>query len=341
MKLDKDLSYGIDIARVVACFLVILLHVAAVGFHSFSDNWWKSNLVDSFSRVCVPIFIMITGSLLITDRNITFSSISLRLRKVILICLFWSVFYSLTFKLYPFNLKWLVRLFTNDVMFHLWYLYAMIGFYISIPILSAIYMSLSRKTIIAIIAFWVIATNIPMLSEILKIKFDILKSYQLSFLSNLIGYLLVGKLISDLYIENKQSKWFFHSVWLYIASGILIMLFTYLISQEMGRPDTTFYSNYSFFVMLASASIYSFILGINKFILTIDKKLIVKKISKYTLGIYCIHIFTLEFITQKIITYYGKTLTFTHIILAALVTFIISFTIIFLMKKIKYIRSFL
>src|SRR5690606_973314 len=45
---------GVELIRVVACFMVVLLHVAASGFHDFADAWWPSNFHDAFTRVCVP-----------------------------------------------------------------------------------------------------------------------------------------------------------------------------------------------------------------------------------------------------------------------------------------------
>src|SRR3546814_18926659 len=54
-----------DTARVVACFMVVILHVAATLFGTFDDQWWASNFYDSLARSCVPLFLMITGVLLL------------------------------------------------------------------------------------------------------------------------------------------------------------------------------------------------------------------------------------------------------------------------------------
>lgn len=61
----QSFSRGIDAARIGACFMVVVLHVAAVEFHDFDERWWASNFYDSFTRTCVPLFLMITGVLLL------------------------------------------------------------------------------------------------------------------------------------------------------------------------------------------------------------------------------------------------------------------------------------
>ncbi|WP_235502048.1 acyltransferase family protein, partial [Janthinobacterium sp. Ant5-2-1] len=52
--------------RIVACFMVILLHVSAENFHAFGEKWWAANFYDSLTRACVPIFFMISGANLLS-----------------------------------------------------------------------------------------------------------------------------------------------------------------------------------------------------------------------------------------------------------------------------------
>ena len=66
-KITKNRIYYLDILRVIACLCVILIHsssqyvVKEVG----SLNFWTGNIIDGFSRVAVPIFVMISGALLL------------------------------------------------------------------------------------------------------------------------------------------------------------------------------------------------------------------------------------------------------------------------------------
>src|SRR3546814_10665596 len=58
-------SAAMDTARIGACFMVVVLHVAAMNFGVFDNQWWASNFYDSMTRSCVPVFLMISGVLLL------------------------------------------------------------------------------------------------------------------------------------------------------------------------------------------------------------------------------------------------------------------------------------
>ncbi|HZN48329.1 MAG TPA: acyltransferase family protein, partial [Ramlibacter sp.] len=56
----------IALLRVIACFMVIQLHVSAELFHRFAkQGWWAGNFYDSLVRACVPLFFMIAGATLL------------------------------------------------------------------------------------------------------------------------------------------------------------------------------------------------------------------------------------------------------------------------------------
>lgn len=61
--------FWVDFVRVLATFLVILLHSAAPLLYQYSSiskaDWWVANIYDSISRICVPLFFMISGYLLL------------------------------------------------------------------------------------------------------------------------------------------------------------------------------------------------------------------------------------------------------------------------------------
>ncbi|CAM3736865.1 acyltransferase [Nocardiopsis rhodophaea] len=64
----------LDLARVCAMLAVVLVHVfAPVVTARYTDvgttTWWTANAVDASLRWCVPVFIMISGSLLLRPRE--------------------------------------------------------------------------------------------------------------------------------------------------------------------------------------------------------------------------------------------------------------------------------
>ena len=54
----------LDNSRIIAIFAVVVLHAAVspvVDTPFGSTDWWAGNLINAFSRWCVPVFVMISG----------------------------------------------------------------------------------------------------------------------------------------------------------------------------------------------------------------------------------------------------------------------------------------
>ena len=70
--------------RVIATLCVILLHVASSVLYKYNQapnsHWWIGNVYDSLVRFSVPMFLMITGALLLGKQ---YSYPTFLLRKVI------------------------------------------------------------------------------------------------------------------------------------------------------------------------------------------------------------------------------------------------------------------
>ena len=58
----RDIS--IDLIRIIACFMVVMIHTAAYDFDyadPASSQWMAQNVYDSFVRSGVPLFFMLSG----------------------------------------------------------------------------------------------------------------------------------------------------------------------------------------------------------------------------------------------------------------------------------------
>ncbi|HGN0124905.1 TPA: acyltransferase [Proteus mirabilis] len=338
MPINKNISESIDLLRVIACFLVVTLHSSAIWFYSFSDFWWKVNIIDSLTRVSVPLFIMITGVLLINEKNIDYSTIPKRITRAIKIIFFWSAIYYLTYSEKNINIiDFIYKAIFNDIKFHFWYLYALIGFYISIPILSSVYKNSNSKTIFIIILLWSISSNVELLSFFIPSLYSVKYIYNIEFLSNFIGYLILGKLLSDIFLGGSVKIKSLYLFALYFAFSTLTAFATYIISNNK-EPNLLFYSYTSPMTIIASSFIFLFILKSTAHVNNAFKKKI-KTIANLTLGIYCIHILILEKLSLTIMNKISIDNGFSYMLLLSMVTFVISLSIIYILKKIKPIEK--
>ncbi|HAU5680056.1 acyltransferase [Citrobacter europaeus] len=334
--IEKDISKGINLTRSTACILVVLLHIAGYGFYENGDNWRISNLIDSFTRVCVPLFIMITGSLLIQKKSVKPIK---RINKILYCLLFWSLFYTYVDNIHSQNIfDWFLAITKAPIKYHLWYLYACIGFYITLPILSTFYCNSSLKYSLAYVTIWFSLSTLSIIDKVFSLNFDLLiNNYQLSAFINLTGYLLLGKLITRIPTHYNSTKIVVTSLLIFISFSLMTAWITSYWSDYNHKPNALFYSNLSPLVIIASASLFFFLIKVSRNIK--DTNILISFIPKHTLGIYCIHIFILEGFIKLFFKNEKMDLSFLSTILIALLIFFVCLFVIFILKKIPILRK--
>lgn len=85
--------------RALATFSVIVLHVTFPILYNYGtiniNDWQVGNFFDSLVRFCVPVFLMLTGALLLGKPIEIASFFKKRFVRVLFPFLFWSSIYSL------------------------------------------------------------------------------------------------------------------------------------------------------------------------------------------------------------------------------------------------------
>jgi surface polysaccharide O-acyltransferase-like enzyme len=137
----------LDAARVLAVAAVVLLHVSAsvvtlapLG----SAAWWAGNGYDAAARWCVPVFVMVSGALLLDPRKAESLAGFYRKRaaRVLLPIAFWSAVYILwNHRSAMGELRWTDALYSvarGWPHYHLWYLYMVACLYLFVPFLRTL-----------------------------------------------------------------------------------------------------------------------------------------------------------------------------------------------------------
>lgn len=134
-----------DRLRNLATVMVITIHVAAPVAHVGEDLnsawWWTGNFWNSLARAGVPLFVMLSGFLLLSkDYPLTYF-LKRRFSRVVVPALFWMGVYSIynfVSKGSPATLQEAaVGIFSGPVHYHLWFIYLIIGLYLIYPVLRA------------------------------------------------------------------------------------------------------------------------------------------------------------------------------------------------------------
>lgn len=279
-------NYAIDTLRTIATFLVILLHVSAnyvldADYNSdYHFSFWVANIVESFTRICVPLFVLISGMFLVGRKESFKKSYEKRTSRILIPLVAWTVIYlifSAAFQYFGHQSvdyeAILASLILGRPYYHMWYLYMLIGLYIIVPILNHSIIFISRKT------QWIITISL-LIFGMFNYSYDFYlgnREFFLLWFVNYLGYFMLGYLLKDYY--KKISLTILLTI--YILSSLMIAVLSFYTMKYF--DNSYFYGNLTPFVILGSVSIY-------KIFHQVDiKQNILSKISYLTLGIYLIH----------------------------------------------------
>lgn len=149
----------LDILRVTAAAAVVWLHVSAEIVASrivAADlGWWTANLADAATRWCVPLFVMASGALLLSQRahEDPLRFYRRRLNRILVPTLFWTAVYAaLRLTKGEAATAVLGSVAEGRPFTHLWYLYMVLGLYLITPMASAFVHHAPRRLLIGAVA---------------------------------------------------------------------------------------------------------------------------------------------------------------------------------------------
>lgn len=185
-KTQRETIAWVDLLRIIACFLVVLAHACDPFVGKFDDNpaeFLSGALFGSLVRACVPLFVMISGVLLLPIKADMGTFYSKRAKRILIPLAFWSMVLPVLYYLYinfgiegTLNPGIVMENYTLEATFTkmytflfnfnydttpLWYLYMLIGLYLILPIISAWLTQASQKDIKRFLYIWIISTIVP------------------------------------------------------------------------------------------------------------------------------------------------------------------------------------
>ena len=141
-------NFHLDQMRVISCIMVIAIHVCNIYNRAFPDlsqiDYSIAAFINSFSRISVPIFFMVSGALM-AGREPNIKKSLDRFLKYFIITIFWCAFYFLWTKLYLNDTYDFHDILTTPTSKHLWFLYALLSIYLALPLIQTLIRNLSDK----------------------------------------------------------------------------------------------------------------------------------------------------------------------------------------------------
>lgn len=153
-------NYNIELIRTVSFVLVIVIHVTNYFCRAYgrisSGEYWFALILDTFARVSVPSFFMISGALLL-GREEPIRKNWQRLLRFCVVLVFWSLVYYVHNVFYMGTPVDLAKVFYVPTEPHLWYLYAMIPIYLVLPFFQVMCRGMDKALVKAFLGIGTIA----------------------------------------------------------------------------------------------------------------------------------------------------------------------------------------
>jgi surface polysaccharide O-acyltransferase-like enzyme len=345
-----NLSLPVDLIRTFAIVLVIMLH-AAVEPVTVADQmspegvtlWWTTNIYDSLARPAVPLFVMLSGALLLQPAKlgeplrVFFKK---RLNRIALPFLFWGLAYF-AWRIFVYSEPLTTNLILQGVLtgpyFHFWFFYLLVGLYLLTPVLRVLMANINHDTFRFLMVLWFLGTAIvPLLS--------LFSEYSLNnnvfLVTGWLGYFLLGAYSLKVRVR--------HAV-LYALAGLGLawtIIGTYIVVGTIGeRVNQFFYDASSFSMIAASAALFLLLSAVPPNIL--EERFprgnrVLHFISQNTIPIYLFHIMVLEALQKGFFGFQISLSTLNPVLEVPLITattLLICLAVIYPLKKIPIVKK--
>ena len=334
----------LDVLRVISIFAVCLIHTslwyiendakAGIDYYDLCRSmlWW-----------CVPIFVMISGALLL-KRTVNLRQLyTKRILRLVVSLVFWSIVYAFAVTHGKGGFLNLLG-FIADGFGHAWFVYMIIGLYILLPILAKI--TESKKTMEYFLALsLVFAFVIPRLIEIYvaftgrnaSIIQDKINEMYMFLPLGYSGYFVLGY-----YLSNKVTNRVKEII--VIISALIVFAFvsfSYIFNAGDNILSQAFKMGYlTPTVLIESVAVFIVLKNHCKTKNVVFRK-IFSEISDCAFGIYLIHILVMNFllITVDITKYLGKSVF--SMLIVNLSVFLISLLLSMGIKRIPFLNKYI
>jgi len=304
---DSGFSYRVDVIRVVAIVMVILLHsqndLTVQQLVPFEQVRWTTVAVyQSIGRIGVPLFLMLTGLLLLQPSK---SAESLgaffkkRWDRIGLPVIFWSmVFFAWAFGVQhqPLTANALVQGVLTGPQYQFWYIYMLVGLYLLTPLLRVLMAHANRGLIKYGLILWFVSASImPLVHLVTPFYVD----DNVFVLTGYVGYFLLGAFLLTTKTTRRGLLWFLTGL------GVaLTAISTYVLAATVGGSQMYIFQQYlSPTIILTAVSLFLLLITRQTPVAqetqkpSVTRKL-VRLISENTFPLFLFHVIILETLQQ-------------------------------------------
>jgi surface polysaccharide O-acyltransferase-like enzyme len=329
----------LDYLKVAAALAVVWLHLSVVPFARYGEApsvlWWFSNLSNVMCRWAVPVFVMISGALLLGRPINALSFYKKRFSAVLWPLCFWSAFYiaiRVFVRKEPVS-EIAITTLQGMPFYHLWYLFMLSGLILFAPFINLLVteQGIRPKDYPALLSLLLLVLSAKWINEWFPLHcFSFVGLWVPFSCYFLLGYLFAR--LPDGALPGIKRSW----LWMCIAGCISLITFAnwYSFKTDFHAGVSHFWASpISPFIMLSSLCVFVLFLKEKE---RLRSGPVLTLLAESCLGVYLIHPFVLMLIHEVIdpMTYTSPFIMLVEYGLAVAG----SFGAVFLMKRLPVLK---
>lgn len=325
----------LHILRTIAILMVIMLHSVSPYISNptyfKTSSWYVYLFLNAVSRGGVPLFFMISGYLLLSEKSSgDFKAFyKKRLPRLIIPLLCWNVLYYI-FRCefdsngYSFG-EFFSQLINLGTSYHLWYIYTLIGIYLLAPFIKKIVDSCDLKQVFWLVVLICLCPTIrPFINTVTPLYIYLFDP----LFNGYVGFFVLGYVLGKKEFSLNQT---FAIALLGIVAVILCMSINHISSSDT-NIDLTFNTGYNICFYAVGCAFFCTFKKIN---IKNERVIsVLKHFSKVTFGMYFVHAAIMEVISKYFMIDASPVVcTFYLFVLTVPVSYVLSLVV----GKIKYL----
>ncbi|SFQ45421.1 Surface polysaccharide O-acyltransferase, integral membrane enzyme [Lachnospiraceae bacterium XBB1006] len=298
MKKEKDTN--VELLRVVSCVMVVFIHVANYYCRAMEElsvgSYVFATIVNGICRVSVPLFFMISGSLLV-GRDVDIRRNFNRVRNILQPLIIWSMVYAVWNYAYRdrgyYDLK---EMFAEPVKRHLWYLYVLVGIYLTLPFWQKLFQGMSEYMVQYFVLLYICLLTINFVLALLNMEVR----YQIPLVGSSchLGYFIMGYIIRQ-YRERLRLRRLWAMILAITSMGFVIGATLYY-SLRVGQHNENFFEYRNVLIGIASMAIFYIAMKSKPYRLPDTVRCWVELVAKHSFTIYLAHVLFLDILKEEV-----------------------------------------
>ena len=292
----------VDSSRGVAILGVVCIHVCCTFLYQTPprlspETWWFLSILTCVSKVGVPLFLMLSGTVNLgaPSKSVIDRSYFRRLQRILIPFTFWALVY-LIFKAKG-GFRWIswmeaLGVINGQVHYHLWFVYSIIGLYLITPMVNAFVIAIGESQSLLVGAFLLALTGF---------EWSIENVFQFYCDANLFkplpvyaGYYILGYGLRSLKVTPTIRD---YSYVTFGACAVVSLGISYYLNRNVESFDNRGFHNLNPVVMAMSISAFVMLKPIDKPAVNQGASWITRTFSllgRGSFGIYLSHVLLLE-----------------------------------------------